>query len=251
MYGLKFAHLIKDKTNADVYEMYIDMRCFGEGYEEFYKRVSDEGVSFIRGKVARVTDRAVTEEEKEKLIVLVEDTLLGRLIRVPVDMVVLCIALQARADADKVAKLFNIGRRTDGFFLERHVKLDPVATATDGIFIAGCCEGPKDIPDTVAQASAAAAKSLTLISKGKVFLEAAVASVDQTRCMGCGRCEEICEFRAPKISQNGMPLPTSTVNDILCKGCGACAVSCPTGAITIKHFTREEILAEVEALAGA
>jgi len=250
MYGLKFAHLIKDKTNADVYEMYIDMRCFGEGYEEFYKRVSDEGVSFIRGKVARITDRAVTEEENGKLIVLVEDTLLGRLIRVPVDMVVLCVALQARSDADKVAKLFNIGRRTDGFFLERHVKLDPVATATDGIFIAGCCEGPKDIPDTVAQASAAAAKTLSLISKGKVFLEAAVASVDQTRCMGCGRCEEICEFRAPKISKNGMPLPTSTINDILCKGCGACAVSCPTGAITIKHFTREEILAEVEALAG-
>jgi len=250
MYGLKFAHLIKDKTKADVYEMYIDMRCFGEGYEEFYKRVSDEGVSFIRGKVARITDRAVTEEENGKLIILVEDTLLGRLIRVPVDMVVLCVALQARSDADKVAKLFNIGRRTDGFFLERHVKLDPVATATDGIFIAGCCEGPKDIPDTVAQASAAAAKALSLISKGKVFLEAAVASVDQTRCMGCGRCEEICEFRAPKISQNGMPLPTSTINDILCKGCGACAVSCPTGAITIKHFTREEILAEVEALAG-
>ena len=102
----------------------------------------------------------------------------------------------------------------------------------------------------MASASAAAAKALALISKGKVALEATVASVDQTRCMGCGRCEEICEFHAPKISKNGLPLPTSRINEVLCKGCGACAVSCPTGAITIKHFTREEIMAEVEALAG-
>jgi len=250
MYGLKFAHLIKEKTDAQVYEMYIDMRCFGEGYEEFYKRVSEEGVSFIRGKVARVTDRAITDEEKEKLIVLVEDTLLGRMIRVPVDMVVLCTALEARSDADKVAKTFTINRRADGFFMERHVKLDPVATATDGIFIVGCCQGPKDIPDTVAQASAGAARVLAMISKGKVTLEAAVACVDETRCQGCGRCEEICEFHAPRVCKNGLALPTSSINEVLCKGCGACAVACPTNAISIRHFTREQILAEVEALAG-
>ncbi|GAI47351.1 unnamed protein product, partial [marine sediment metagenome] len=166
MYGLKYAHLIKEIANAGVYEFYIDMRCFGEGYEEFYKRLSEEGVNFIRGKVAKVTDRAVTDEEKGKLIVVAEDTLLGKMIRVPVDMVILCAGLEARSDADKVASLFTLNRRADGFFLERHVKLDPVATPTDGVFIAGCCEGPKDIPDTVAQASAAAAKALSLISKG-------------------------------------------------------------------------------------
>jgi len=223
MYGLKFAHLIKEKTNAQVYQMYIDMRCFGEGYEEFYKRVSEEGVSFIRGKVAKVTDRAITEEEKGKLVVLVEDTLLGRMIRVPVDMVILCTALEARSDADKVTKLFTIGRRADGFFLERHVKLDPIATPTDGVFIVGCCHGPKDIPDTVAQ-------------------------VDETCCLGCGRCEKICEFHAPKVNKNERPLPVSTINEVLCKGCGACAVACPTGAISIKHFTRQQVLAEIEAL---
>ncbi|MBA7539469.1 Ferredoxin-type protein NapF [subsurface metagenome] len=250
MYGLKFSHLIKEKTNAQVFQMYIDMRCFGEGYEEFYKRLSEEGISFIRGKVAKVTDRAVTEEERGKLVVLCEDTLLGRMIRVPVDMVILCTALEARSDADKVAKLFTISRRADGFFLERHVKLDPIATPTDGVFIVGCCQSPKDIPDTVAQASAGAARALARISKGKLTLEAAVAQVDESRCLGCGRCEEICEFHAPKVSKNERPLPVSIINEVLCKSCGACAVACPTGAISIKHFTREQVLAEVEALAG-
>lgn len=247
MYGLKYAHLIKELTNADVYEFYIDMRCFGEGFEEFYKRLSEEGVNFIRGKVARITDQAVTDEEKGKLIVITEDTLLGRMLRVPVDMVILCSALEARSDADKVASLFALNRRADGFFLERHVKLDPVATPTDGVFIAGCCEGPRDIPDTVAQAEATAAKALSLISKGTVTLEAAIANVDETQCSGCGRCEEICTFSAPKVSRkNGVVV--SQVNETLCKGCGACAVVCPTGAMSIRHFTRDEILAQVGAL---
>jgi len=247
MYGLKYAHLIKEFTNAQVYEMYIDMRCFGEGYEEFYKRVSKEGVTFIRGKVAKVTDRAITEEEKGKLIVLCADTVLGSLIRVPVDMVILCTALEARSDAEQVAKIFTLNRRTDGFFLERHVKLDPVATPTDGIFIAGCCEGPKDIPDTVAQASAAAAKVLSLISKGRITLESAVAQVDETRCLGCGRCEEICDFHAPRVIHTDGRW-VSTINETLCKGCGACAVACPTGAMSIRHFTQEQIVSMVEAL---
>ena len=247
MYGLKYAHLIKELTNADVYEFYIDMRCFGEGYEEFYKRLSEEGVNFIRGKVAKVTDVAISEEEKGKLIVVAEDTLLGKLIRVPADMVILCAALEARADADKVASLFTLNRRADGFFLERHVKLDPVATPTDGVFIAGCCEGPRDIPDTVAQAEATAAKALSLISKGTITLEAAIADVDETRCQGCGRCEEICTFHAPKvISKNG--LMVSELNEILCKGCGACAVVCPTGAMSIRHYKPEQILSQVGAL---
>jgi heterodisulfide reductase subunit A len=247
MYGLKYAHLIKEFTNAQVYEMYIDMRCFGEGYEEFYKRVSEEGVTFIRGKVAKVTDRAATEEEKGKLIVLCADTVLGSLIRVPVDMVILCTALEARSDAEQVAKIFTLNRRADGFFLERHVKLDPVATPTDGVFIAGCCEGPKDIPDTVAQASAAAAKVLSLISKGKISLESAVAQVDETRCLGCGRCEEICDFHAPRVIHTDGRW-VSTINETLCKGCGACAVACPTGAMSIRHSTQEQILSMIGAL---
>jgi heterodisulfide reductase subunit A len=247
MYGLKYAHLIREFTKADVYEFYIDMRCFGEGYEEFYKRNSEEGVNFIRGKVAKITDEALTDEEKGKLIVVGEDTLLGKLIRVPVDMVILCSALEARSDADNVARLFTLNRRADGFFLERHVKLDPVATPTDGVFIAGCCEGPRDVPDTVAQAEATAAKALSLISKGTVTLEAAVSTVDEAICQGCGRCEEVCTFHAPKVTAKDGTM-VSVINETLCKGCGACAVVCPTGAISIKHFTQDEILAEVAAL---
>jgi len=247
MYALKYAHLAKELNKADVYQFYIDMRCFGEGYEEFYQRLSEEGVNFIRGKVAKITDEALTDEEKGKLVVVSEDTLLGKLVRVPVDMVILCSALEARSDAENVARIFSLNRRADGFFLERHVKLDPVATPTDGIFIAGCCEGPRDIPDTVAQAEATAAKALSLISKGTITTEAAVSTVDESICHGCGRCEEICAFHAPKVaSKNGTLV--SSINETLCKGCGACAVVCPTGAISIKHFTQDEILAEVAAL---
>jgi len=243
MYGLKYAHLIKELSQAEVYQFYIDMRCFGEGYEEFYRRCSEEGVIFIRGKVSSV----YAESPGGKLIVSAVDTLSGKLLRVPVDMVLLCSALEPRSDAAKVASLFTIGQRADGFFLETHPKLAPVNTPTDGVFIAGCCQGPRDIPDTVAQASAAAAKALSLISKGKVTVEAAIAQVDETFCQGCGQCEEICTFHAPKvISKNGVMV--STVNEALCKGCGACAVICPTGAMSIRHFTRQQILSMVEAL---
>ncbi len=246
MYGLKYAHLLRELTKAEVYEMYIDMRSFGEGYEEFYERISKEGVNFIRGKVAEIAADPVDG----KLIVSCADTVIGKALRVSVDMVILCPALKARSDTEQVAKTFTINRRADGFFLERHVKLDPVATPTDGIFIAGCCEGPKDIPDTVAQASAAAAKVLSLISKGRITLESAIATVDETRCLGCGRCEETCNFHAPKVvAKNGVMV--SEINETLCKGCGACAVVCPSGAMSIRHFTRQQVTSMVEALTEA
>ncbi len=165
MQGLKHAHQVREKTGAEVYQMYIDMRCFGKGYEEFYKRVSEEGVNFIRGKVAEVTNIALADEEKGKLIVVCEDTLLGSMIRVPVDMVILSVAVEPRSDADEVAKLFRLERSADGFFQEKHHKIDPMGTLTDGIYMAGCCQGPKDIPDTVAQAIGAAAKTLALITR--------------------------------------------------------------------------------------
>jgi len=251
MYSLKYSHLIREKTpGAEIYQLYIDLRCFGKGYEEFYNRLQEEGVNFIRGRAAEVTDLAETPEEKGKLIVLCEDTLIGRQRRIPVDMVILSSALEPRGDAEETARIFKISRSADGFFLEKHPKLDPVATMTDGVFIAGCCQGPKDIPDTVAQASAAAARALAMISKGRVTPEAAIAAVNEALCHGCGRCEEICEFGAPTVSRNGRLVPISTINEALCKGCGACAIACPTGAISVRHFTRQQILAEIEALSG-
>ena len=243
MYALKYSHLIKERTDAEVYQMYIDMRCFGKGYEEFYKRLSKEGVNFIRGKVAEVTDRAINEDEKGKLIVCGEDTLLCRTIRVPVDMVVLATALEPRSDAAEVAKLLTISQSADGFFLERHPKLDPVATMTDGVFIAGCCQGPKDIPDAVAQASAAAARVLALISKGRVELEAATAVIDEEKCSGCRICNLLCPYSAISFIEDEK---VSRINEALCKGCGTCVAACPSVAIIHKQFTTEEITAEIE-----
>jgi heterodisulfide reductase subunit A len=246
MFALKMAHLVRDKTKADVYETYIDMRCFGEGYEEFYERVgTEDGVRFIRGKVSKVTDRALTDEEQGKLIVCVEDTLISTLLRVPVDMVILCAALEPQADSEKISRLFSVGRRADGFFLERHVKLDPIKTMTDGIFIAGCCEAPKDIPDTVAQAKAAASEVLSLLARGKVEVEPIVASVAEEICAGCGLCEKICTYGAPSVNTHE---GVSKVNQALCKGCGACASVCPSGAMSLCHFTYRQILEQVEAL---
>ena len=243
MYGLKYSHLIKEHTKAEVYQMYMDMRCFGKGYEEFYERLSEEGVYFIRAKVGEVTNRAVTDEEKGKLVVVSEDTLLGSIIRVPVDMVILCTALEARSDADKVARLFSLSRSPDGFFLERHPKLDPVATMTDGTFVVGCCQGPKDIPDTVAQASAAAGRVLAMISAGTIEIEAATAVIDEKLCSGCLICNLLCPYKAITFDKEKK---VSQINEALCKGCGVCVAACPTEAITGKHFTTEQIMAEIE-----
>ena len=244
MYSLKYSHLIKEKIeNAEVYQFYIDMRCFGKGYEEFYERLSNEEVKFIRGKASEVTDRARTEEEQGKLVVVAEDSLMSALIRVPVDMVILSTALEARSDAAAVARLFNISRSADGFFLERHPKLDPVATTTDGIFIVGCAQGPKDIPDTVAQASAAAARVLAMISQGKVEIEAATAVIDEELCSGCKICNLLCPYSAITFDEEKK---VSRVNEVLCKACGVCVAACPSAAITGKHFTTEQIIAEIE-----
>jgi len=243
MYSLKYAHLIKEKTSAEVYQFYIDMRCFGKGYEEFYQRLSEEGVNFIRGKVGEITDYAISDEEKGKLIVSAEDTLLGAMIRVPVDMVILSTGIQARSDAEEVARLFSITRSADGFFLERHPKLDPVATTTNGVFVVGCCQGPKDIPDTVAQASAAAARALAMISKGKVELEAITAVVDEEKCSGCKTCILLCPYNAISFDEEK---EVSRIDEALCKGCGTCVAACPSSAITQRHFTSEQIMAEVE-----
>jgi heterodisulfide reductase subunit A len=246
MFGLKFAHLIKEKTGAEVYQMYIDMRCFGEGYEEFYERVStQDGISFIRGKVSQVTDRTISDEENSKLVVCVEDTLLGAYMRVPVDMVVLSTALEPRADTEDMAKLFSIGRRADGFFSERHVKLDPIATLSDGIFIAGCCASPKDIPDTVAQAKAAASEALSLFAQGTVETEPIIACVDDEVCSGCGICVDVCPYNALSLTS---PEGIVEVSPTLCKGCGVCAATCPSSAITLSHFTARQIMDQLEAL---
>lgn len=242
MYALKFAHLIKEKTGAEVYNLYIDMRCFGKGYEEFYHRLLEEEVRFIRGRAASVTDFPLNEKEAGKLVVRVEDTLIGQVRRIPVDMVVLATGLEPAEDAAKVARTFNISCG-NGFFIERHPKLAPVATPTDGIFIAGTCQGPKDIPDTVAQASAAASQVQSLMGKGEIEVESATSIVDEAKCAGCRICNTLCSLSAISFDDSRH---VSVINDVLCKGCGTCAAACPSAAIIARHFTDEQLFAEIE-----
>jgi len=247
MYALKYAHLIHEKVGHDtqVYNFYIDMRCFGKGYEEFYKRCQEEGTMFIRGKVAEITDQAVKPEEEGKLIAITEDTLLGRRLRVPVDMVVLCVAMQARSDAKEMGRVFGINQGADGFFMEEHPKLAPLDTATAGVFLAGACQGPKDIPDTVAQASGAAVKALALATLGKVEVAPIISRIDPDVCAGCRTCIELCPYTA--IEYNAR-MGVSVVNEALCKGCGSCAGFCPSGAAQVKHFNEKQIFAELEGI---
>ena len=244
MYSMKFGHLIREHLlGAQVYEFYIDLRCVGKAFEEFYNRVLDEGTTFIRGRPGSVTNIAESPEEEGKLIIIGEDTLIGRQRRVPVDMVVLSSALQARADADEVARLFSISRSADGFFLEKHPKLDPVATMNDGIFVVGCCQSPKDIPQSVAQASAAAARALATIAAGEIEVEATTAVVDEELCSGCKTCSDLCPFHAISFDEEKK---VSSINDALCKGCGVCVAACPSGAIAGRHFTTKQLMAEIE-----
>ena len=244
MYSLKFAHLLREKLpESTVYQLYIDMRCPGSGYEEFYERLQEEGVNFLRGRAGEITNIAEKPEEEGKLVVICEDTLIRKKRRLPVDMVILSTALEPRADAESIARTFSLSRKADGFFLEKHPKLDPVATTTEGIFIAGCCQGPKDIPDTVAQASAAAARVLATIAKGKVEVEATTAVVDEEHCAGCKICLDLCSYKAITFDEEKK---VSRINEALCKGCGTCVAACPSGAISGKHFTTQQIMAEIE-----
>jgi heterodisulfide reductase subunit A len=243
MYSLKLAHLLKEHTGAEVFNFYIDMRTPGKGFEEFYQKLLNEGVHFIRGRVAEVTDWALDSTEEDKLILRVEDTLLGTVRRIPVDMVVLSVGIQPQPDAGDVRRMFNISCASEGFFLERHPKLAPVNTFTDGIFLAGCCQGPKDIPDTVAQAGAAAAEALALIDAGAVETEPNTAYVVEEECSGCRTCVPLCPYGA--ISFDAAKNRAS-IQEVLCKGCGTCVAACPSGSIGQHLFEDDQIFDEIE-----
>ena len=245
MYSLKFAHLIKEHSDAEVYDFYIDMRCVGKGYEEFYDRLLNEGVRFVRGKVASITDEARHPSEEGRLVVQVEDTLAGVVRRIPLDMVILANGLESRADSDAVGRLFGVSRNKDGFFIEQHPKLAPVSTPNKAVFIAGTCAGPKDIPHTVAQASAAAAGALTILRQGKVLLESIAARVRPEMCSGCRTCVDLCAYKAISFDES---TKLATVDETMCRGCGTCVAACPSGAIEGRHFDDRQIDSEIEGL---
>ena len=245
MYALKFAHLVKEKTSAEVYQLYIDMRAFGKGYEEFYQRVLDEGVNVIRGKGAEVVPASRRLGEEGGLLVKCEDTLISKFREIPVDMVILCTALEAQQDATELARKLNISTGADGWFIEAHPKLAPVSTTTDGVYLAGACQGPKDIPDTVAQGNAAAGQVLKILNQGELFLDAAYAVIQEEFCSGCKLCNGLCPYSAIEFDEEK---EISIIYSALCKACGTCAAACPSGAIVARHFTDEQIYAQIEGI---
>jgi len=240
MYGTKQAHLAKDKTGGEVYQFYIDMRTPGKDYEEFYKRMQKEGIRYVRGKVAEVLP---DPSGSGKLLVRGEDTLLNRYVEVPADLVVLLTAIKPSEGSREIGKLFGVSVGKDGFFTEAHPKLKPVDTTTAGVFLAGCAQGPRDIPDTVAQASGAAARALILLNQGEVEIEPTVAEVVRERCSGCGECILACPFHAIERVEG-----KAQVNIALCKGCGTCVGACLAKAIIGHHFTDEALVAQIEGI---
>jgi heterodisulfide reductase subunit A2 len=245
MQSLKFAHLVHEKTGATVYNFYIDIRTPGKGYEEFYHRLLEEDTHFVRGKVAEISDATRLPEEEGKLIIQAEDTLTGTQLRVPVDMAILSVGLEPRSDSKALAKTFGISCSADGWFIERHPKLDPVATMTEGVYIAGCVQGPKDIPASVVQGAAAAARILGKIQQKEIALEPIRATVDADTCSGCRICNNLCPFNAILFHEDTM---VSEVNPALCQGCGTCVAACPAGAISGTGFSNIQILSQIDGL---
>ncbi len=245
MQSLKFAHLAHEKTGAEVYNFYIDIRTPAKGYDEFYQRIMEEGTHFVRGRVAEITDAARHAGEEGKLIIQAEDTLIGKQRRIPVDMVVLSAGLEPRHDAKAVARMFGLSCSADGWLIERHPKLDPVATMTEGVYIAGVAQGPKDIPASVAQGAAASARALGKIQQKEVSLEPIRATINADKCSGCRICNTLCPFSAILFHEDKM---VSEVNPALCQGCGTCVAACPAGAISGTGFSDQQILAQLDGL---
>jgi heterodisulfide reductase subunit A len=242
LYSLKLAHLIQEHTQAEVYNFYIDMRTPGKSMEEFYNRVAEEGVHIIRGRVADVYPDP-NDGATGRLVVQAEDTLTNRILKIPVDMVVLSVGLEPHPEAEALRRMFNLSCSSEGWFLERHPKLAPVNTFTDGIFLAGCCQGPKDIPDTVAQAGAAAAEAFSLIDKGHMEQEPNTAYILAEECSGCKSCIPLCPYTAITFDEAKQK---AIINEALCKGCGTCVASCPSGSIVQNLFEDAEIFSEID-----
>jgi heterodisulfide reductase subunit A len=234
----KQALLLKELIpEARISVFYMDIRAFGKGHEECYEKAQRSGVLYIRGNPSEVY------KEDDKMVIRYEDTLLGTPQEAKADLVVLAVGMEPAEGTAELIKVLRVTGDKDGFFLEAHPKLGPLNTHSDGIFIAGCCQGPKDITDTVAQAHGAAARATLSFHQGRVVKEPIIASVDGEVCSGCRLCEAICSFDALRFDERRKRM---TIQEAVCKGCGACAATCPSGAISLKHFRPAQMLSWVE-----
>lgn len=244
MYTAKQAFMTRDHIqDSKCYVFYMDIRAPGKMYDEFTRRVIEESkVEYIRGRVS-----VIEPDGKGQYIVRGVDTLLGKPVEVKADLVVLAVGIEASHGAGKLAETLHISYDHYGFFMESHVKLRPVETNTAGVFLAGVAQGAKDIPASVAQGSAAAAKVIGLLSKDKLESDPQISSVNIARCVGCGKCIKVCPFQAI-VEQTIRGEKKAQVIEAVCQGCGLCSATCPQGAIQLSHFTDNQILAEVDAL---
>ena len=242
MNTIKDSLLIKEHwPDTEIYVFYVDIRAYGKGFEDLYRRARKEGVVFIRGLPAEIRE----DKRTRNLWLIGENTLKSELYRTNADMVILSIGLEARKDSETIQRLLTLSRNQDGFFLEAHPKLRPVDAATGGIFFAGCAESPKDIKDSVTQASAAAARAGILMAKGKVTVEAITPIAYPEKCKACGLCVKVCPYNALILDKEKKRV---SVIEAACGGCGTCAAECTFGALTQSHFTDEQIIAQIDAI---
>ena len=226
----------------DIKVFYIDIRAFGKGFEELFRRSKSEGVRYIRGLPGQVEENPITKN----LILSVENTNTNQLEKHEVEMVVLSIGVTPQQDAKKIQEMLTLQKSPEGFYLEAHPKLQPVDSATKGIFFAGCAESPKDIKDSVTQASASAARAIRLMNSGEIAIEAVTALVDKHKCKSCGICVKVCPYNA--ITCDTEHKVAAHVNQAACSGCGTCAAECPTNAITMRHFTDTQIENQIDSM---
>lgn len=242
MNTIKDSLLIKEHwPETEIYVFYVDIRAYGKGFEDLYKRARNEGVIFIRGLPAEI----IEDPRTRSLWLMGENTLLKEPYKLNFDMVILSVGLEPRKDSEIIQRLLTLSRTQDGFFMEAHPKLRPVDAATGGIFFAGCAEAPKDIKDSVTQASAAAARAGILMAKGKVTVEAITPILDVEKCKACGLCTKVCPYNAITLNRE---LKLVEIVKAACGGCGTCAAECPSDALTQSHFTDEQIMAQIDAV---
>jgi len=241
MNTIKDTLLLKDHyPDIEAKVFYIDIRAFGKGFEDLFKRSKEAGVKYIRG----IPGEIVEDPRTRNLKVLVEDTTSNRMEEHDFDMMVLSVGVTPRLDMPEVQQLLTLSKTPDGFFMEAHPKLKPVDAPTTGVFFAGCAEAPKDVKDSVTQASAAAARAETILSAGKVTLEAITSTLNSDLCRFCTTCAKACPYNAITVDPRKK---TISYVEALCKGCGTCAAECRFNAIKMKHFTDEQIIAQIDA----